>query len=91
MQQFVLPRIRDSIPELLHEAALLYARHFSTDELEQMVGFYKSPVGQKMVTEQPKMMQEMALAAQGWGQRIAVEALKAYADEFKKRGLETPI
>jgi hypothetical protein len=91
MQHFVIPRIRDQVPELLHEAALLYAQHFSADELTQMVVFYKSPVGQKLVSEQPKMMQEMTVVSQAWGQKIALEALKAYSDEFKKRGLQTPI
>jgi hypothetical protein len=91
MQRFIIPRIQEQIPELLHEAALLYAKHFSTDELGQMVAFYKSTVGQKLVSEQPKMMQEMAMVAQTWGQKIAIESLKAYADEFKKRGLQTPI
>jgi hypothetical protein len=91
MQSFVLPRIQASVPELMHEGALLYAKHFTNEELGQMIAFYKSPVGQKLVLEQPKMMQEMAVVAQTWGQKIALEALKAYSDEFKKRGLQTPI
>ena len=91
MQKFVIPRIESSVPDLVQECARLYAKHFSTDDLGQMIAFYKSPVGQKLVAEQPKMMQEMAGVAQAWGQRIAVESMKAYGDEFKKRGLQTPI
>jgi hypothetical protein len=91
MQRFVLPRIRDSLPELLHEGALLYARHFTTDELGELIAFYKSPVGMKLVAEQPQMLREMSAVAQAWGQKIALDALKSYADEFKKRGLQTPI
>jgi hypothetical protein len=91
MQSFVLPRMRESVPQFMHEGALLYARHFTNGELGELVAFYKSPVGRKLVAAQPQMMQEMALVAQTLGQKIALDAVRSYSEEFKKRGLQTPI
>jgi len=91
MERFVLPKIADSMSDLMHESALLYAKHFTTEELGQLVGFYQSPVGQKLTQELPGMMQEMSGFAKMEGQKVALDALKAYADEFRKRGLQTPI
>jgi hypothetical protein len=91
MNRYVLPKMAESLPELEHESAMLYARHFSTDELGQLVAFYQSPIGRKLVAELPGMLKEMSAFAQVEGQKIALGALKAYADEFRKRGLQTPI
>jgi hypothetical protein len=91
MKRFVLPKMRESLPDLLHASALLYAKHFSADELQQLVDFYKSPIGRKFVSELPAMLQEMSTFAAAKGQQIAIDALKAYQAEFQKRGLQLPI
>jgi hypothetical protein len=91
MKNYVLPKMQESLPELEHESALLYAKHFTTDELGQLVAFYQSPVGKKLVQELPGMMAEMSTFAQAEGRSLALDALKAYSDEFRKRGLQTPI
>jgi hypothetical protein len=91
MNQYMIPEFQNNLPDLIHQAALIYAEHFTKDELGQMVAFYQSPAGKKLVQEQPAMMQEMGGIAGTWGQQIAVEAVKKYSDEFKKRGLQMPI
>jgi hypothetical protein len=91
MNQFVMPKMKARLPEVIHEGAVLYANHFSSDEIGQLIQFYQSPLGQKLVREQPVMSKEMARVATAWAQAVAVQAVKEYADEFKKRGLQTPI
>jgi hypothetical protein len=44
--------------ELVQEAAGLYARHFSVNELHQIAMFYKTPVGAKTLNVMPQIMQE---------------------------------
>ena len=34
----------------------IYAQHFTADELRQMLAFYKTPLGDKMLTEVPRVM-----------------------------------
>ncbi len=44
--------------EMVDTAARAYASHFTEPELKQILTFYQSPVGQKMVVEEPKAIEE---------------------------------
>ncbi len=46
------------IEELLNETVPLYARHFSSAEIEQLTAFYKGPLGSKMLAVSPQIMGE---------------------------------
>jgi hypothetical protein len=48
----------------------VYERHFSADELRQLIAFNQTPVGQKMIAEMPAVMQESSQAGQQWGRKI---------------------
>jgi hypothetical protein len=91
MNKFVMPEMKERLPEVIDEGAKVYARHFSSDELAQLIQFYQSPLGAKLVHEQPLIAQEMAGISTAWAQAVTVQAVHEYADEFKKRGLQTPI
>jgi hypothetical protein len=91
MNRFIVPKMKARLPEVINEGAKVYAKHFSADELAQLIQFYQSPLGEKLVHEQPLIAKEMATVSTAWAQAVAVQAVHEYADEFKKRGLETPI
>jgi hypothetical protein len=91
MNQFIMPKMKERLPEVINEGAKVYARHFSADEIAQLIQFYQSPLGEKLVHEQPLIAKEMTVVSTAWAQAVAVEAVHEYADEFKKRGLQTPI
>jgi hypothetical protein len=57
--------------EMLEATVPVYQRHLSKSDLDAMVAFYSSPVGQKILHEQPAMVQESMQAASGIQQRIA--------------------
>jgi hypothetical protein len=42
----------------------IYQRHLSKVDIEEMIRFYTSPTGQKLLREQPQMLQESMHAAQ---------------------------
>jgi uncharacterized protein len=46
----------DIYPDLLKDAQPIYARHFTVDEMHQLIAFYKSPVGAKALRELPQVM-----------------------------------
>jgi hypothetical protein len=48
-----------SYDELLAWTADVYQRHFTPDEMKQMVAFYRSPLGVKLEKEQPKVFSEV--------------------------------
>ena len=41
-------------------AARLYAEHFTTDELNELVAFYRSPLGSKLLVKLPVLMEQTA-------------------------------
>jgi hypothetical protein len=91
MNQFVVPKMKERLPEVIREGAVIYANHFTADEIAQLIQFYQSPLGRKLAKEQPLMSQEMARVSTVWAQAVTAQAVKEYADEFRKRGLQTPI
>ena len=45
----------------------VYQKHFTADEVDGMVKFYSSPLGQKVLTEMPLALSEANQAGQQWG------------------------
>ncbi len=65
-----LTEVRNRRPEFESLMVDVYAHHFTTDELRQLIAFYQTPIGQKMVQEQPAVLQESMQAGRQFGSRI---------------------
>jgi len=86
----IRPALKRRIPEYLDLAAGIYADHFTRAELDQLVAFYKSPLGQKLVREQGELVPDMTKMSKDWVNRVGNEVLRDAADDFAKRGLKAP-
>ena len=53
----------------------IYSRHFEEADLDGLIVFYNSPVGKKLISEQPAVFQESFAVGQQWGQEIAARVL----------------
>jgi len=56
------------VEEFIDVTIPVYQRHLSKTDIEEMIRFYTSPTGQKLLREQPQMMQESMQAAQAFQQ-----------------------
>jgi hypothetical protein len=72
--------------ELVDSAARAYASHFTEAELKQILAFYQSPVGQKMIVEEPKAIEDSMRDASGWADDLSVDVMNRMRAEMKKRG-----
>lgn len=72
--------------ELSDEVARLYAQHFTEQELKTILAFYKSPVGQKTLREQPQVIDSSMKFAQDWANNLSDEVIAKMRDELKKKG-----
>jgi hypothetical protein len=72
--------------ELTDEVAELYAEHFTEQELKDILAFYRSPVGKKMLAEQPKVVESSMKFAQTWANKLTEEAIAKMRVELKKKG-----
>jgi hypothetical protein len=72
--------------EITDEVARQYASHFSEQELKDILAFYESPAGKKLLQEQPKVVNDSMQYAQNWANKLSTEVTAKMRDELKKRG-----
>jgi len=72
--------------EILNEVAKVYAQRFTEPELKEIVAFYKTPIGKKMITEEPIALDQSLRMAQNWATRFSDEVLERFRAEMKKKG-----
>ena len=72
--------------EMVDTAARAYASHFTEPELKQILAFYQSPVGQKMIVEEPKAIEDSMHNAAEWADNLSVDVMNRMRAEMKKRG-----
>lgn len=58
-------------PALMEKLADVYARTFTVEELRDMLAYYKSPVGQRIIAMQGSINHDMLAVARDWGTGIA--------------------
>jgi hypothetical protein len=73
-------------PELLNEVAHIYARHFTEQELKDMVAFYRTPLGKKMIIQEPRALDDSLRRAQDWANQLSEEVMGRFRAEMKKKG-----
>src|SRR5579859_1192487 len=73
-----------AIKEMLEATIPVYQRHLTKGDLQAMMAFYSSAVGQKVLREQPAMVQESMQAAEGIQQRIARNVFMKIDERMEK-------
>ena len=73
--------------ELQQMLARNYAERFNEKELREALAFYRSPLGKKLVAEEPKALEETMKSADAWSRKLADEVVEKLRAELKKRGL----
>jgi hypothetical protein len=66
--------------------AKAFATEFTEQELKQLVTFYKSPLGQKLLTAEPKAIQDSMAFMNQWAQQFAEVVNGEFRSEMRKRG-----
>jgi hypothetical protein len=68
--------------------AKVYANEFSEQELKDLVTFYKSPLGQKLLSTEPRAIQFSMSYMNQWAQIFAEAVNGEFRAEMRKRGKE---
>ncbi|SEP60484.1 DUF2059 domain-containing protein [Flavobacterium urocaniciphilum] len=69
--------------DLVNLVVPIYDKHFTESEIDDLIKFYNTPVGKKMISKLPEIMQESMEVGQRWGEEIGEKALK----KLKEKGL----
>jgi hypothetical protein len=66
--------------------AQVYANEFTEQELKELVAFYKSPLGQKLLSAEPRAIQFSMSFMNQWAQNFAETVNAQFRAEMRKRG-----
>lgn len=86
------PKVKDSFwkkmeaeintHSLIEQTATLFEKFYTEDEIKELLLFYKSPLGKKMISNMPLIVKESQAIGQKWGFEIA----KKITDQLEKEG-----
>ena len=74
--------------EAVNEAARLYTLRLTEQELKDTLAFYKSPLGRKLLVQEPVIANESLRSAAAWADKLSEEVIEKMRVEMKKRGHE---
>jgi uncharacterized protein len=72
--------------ELAANITRIFAQHFTERELRDLTAFYKTPLGQKLVKEDPVAVQESLTEANRWANEFSDTVMARFRAEMQKRG-----
>jgi uncharacterized protein len=72
--------------EIADQMAKIYANDFTEQELKDLTAFYKSPLGQKLLAQEPKSIQSSMIFMNQWAQAMTETVVNEFRAEMKKRG-----
>jgi hypothetical protein len=72
--------------EAVAEIARAYAAHFTEQELKDLLVFYKTPLGQKVIKEEPIAFEDGLKSADRWAAAFGETVMARVRTEMQKKG-----
>ncbi len=67
--------------ELVELVIPIYERHLTHEDVKGLIAFYESPLGRKLVSKQPLIMEESMLVGQEWGAKLGQDVMSKLQEE----------
>jgi uncharacterized protein len=65
-----------SLDDFAEAGATIYMRHFTSAEIDALIAFYRSPLGQKVIETTPAIMQASMAAGGEWSKAVLVRVME---------------
>jgi uncharacterized protein len=72
---------------LLDQVIFVYDKYYTDQEIRELLTFYSSPIGKKVVSTMPTVLNESIMAGQRWEESIAPEIKTRLIDSLRREGL----
>ncbi len=79
-----------SADQLVSATIPIWDRHMSEAEIHELIQFYRTPLGQKLIQVQPQIIQESNVALQPIGLAVAERAIQSAMERLVSEGLVRP-
>lgn len=86
--QIVAQQLKGRESEIGEGMAQVYASEFTEQELKDLVTFYKSPLGKKLIEAEPRAIGLSMAFMNSWAQNFSETVMGAFRAEMRKRGKE---
>ena len=86
--QIVAQQLKGRESEIGDGMAQVYASEFTEQELKDLVTFYKSPLGKKLIEAEPRAIGLSMAFMNSWAQNFSETVMGAFRAEMRKRGKE---
>jgi uncharacterized protein len=79
-------RLRRDIGVFVDRLVPIYDSLYTAEDVRQLVTFYESPLGQRLLATQPRIAEAMMPVAEQWGVEVAAQVMleMARSGQFKK-------
>lgn len=75
---------------LIDQVIPIYDRNFTHAEIKDLLAFYDTPIGRKVVETLPRVIGESLQVGQAWGQSLGPEIENRVKTALKREGVELP-
>lgn len=72
---------------LIEQTIPIYEKHFTHQEIRELIAFYQTPVGKKAIAVLPQVMSDSMEAGQRWGQSLGPEIEQRIIRALIREGL----
>jgi uncharacterized protein len=87
---YFTPLLREHFSELSEVPAASFAKTFTTAELDQLLAFYRSPLGKKYLDAQAKAQADMMTQGPAVTRKLLDQAMKKMGPELGRQGMKVP-
>ena len=87
---YFTPLLREHFSELSDVPATAFAKTFTVAELDQLLAFYRSPLGKKYLDAQAKVQVDMATQGPTITRKLLDQAMKKMGPELGRQGMKVP-
>jgi len=85
----IINEVFDENTELLRSMYIpLYNKHFTANEIKEMIVFYSSPLGQKTIRIMPALFQDGLRLGQVWSASIEPQVERRIKEMLSKKGIQ---
>lgn len=81
-----IKRATDNIAEFVTILVRVHDRHYTKEQIDQMIAFFETPLGRMMAEKQPAVALETVGAAERWGMKMGMQVMM----DLTEKGLITP-
>lgn len=64
------------LQHLIDMAVVVYDKHLTREDIQGLIQFYSTPLGQKTINVLPQMMTEMQQRGQQWGEQVGRDSMQ---------------